>query len=162
MLLFKKILLSASLLLAVSSFSQCNQNKCDLQESSVVASTAEITTIQNYLNSNSLTATEHSSGFFYSISANGSGSNPNLCSSVTVKYKGSLLSGYVFDQSTTNVSFPLKNLIIGWQKGLPLIKKGGKITLYIPPSLGYGSMAQSSIPANSTLIFDIELIGVEQ
>jgi FKBP-type peptidyl-prolyl cis-trans isomerase FkpA len=54
----------------------------------------------------------------------------------------------------------LGQLIVGWQKGLPLISSGGKITLYIPPSLGYGSAAAGSIPANSILIFDIELISV--
>ena len=57
-------------------------------------------------------------------------------------------------------SFQLKNLIIGWQKGIPLIQKGGSIRLYIPPSMGYGSKSSSSIPANSTLIFDIDLVGV--
>lgn len=150
------ILLLAPLFLAPA----CKKDKCDLQESSLVASAAEIAVIQNYLTANSLTATQHSSGIFYSISSEGSGDSPNLCSSITVKYKGMLLNGSVFDESTTNVSFPLINLIVGWQKGLPLITKGGRIRLYIPPSLGYGSASQSGIPGNSTLIFDIDLVGV--
>ncbi|HNB81215.1 MAG TPA: FKBP-type peptidyl-prolyl cis-trans isomerase [Chitinophagaceae bacterium] len=140
----------------------CNKNKCDLQESTKTADTSEIHVIENYLNSKGITATQAPSGFFYVIGNAGSGTRPNLCSSVTVKYKGTLLNGSVFDQSTSNVSFPLQNLIVGWQKGLPLIQKGGQITLYIPPSLGYGSYAQSGIPANSTLIFDIDLVGVVQ
>ncbi len=140
--------------------SACKKKACDAVESGIVASAAESTLIQNYLSTHILTATLHSSGLYYSISNQGSGDTPDLCASVTVKYKGALLDGSVFDESTTNVSFPLKNLIIGWQKGIPLIQKGGKIKLYIPPSLGYGGTAQSGIPANSTLVFDIELVGV--
>lgn len=150
------ILLLAPLFLT----SACKKDKCDLEESSLVASAAEIAVIQNHLTANSLSATQHGSGIFYSISSAGSGDSPTLCASVTVKYKGMLLNGTVFDESTSNVSFPLINLIVGWQKGLPLIKKGGKIRLYIPPSLGYGSASQSGIPGNSTLIFDIDLVGV--
>ena len=140
-------------------FPACKKTTCNLHQSGLIASAAEIATIQNYLTTNSLTATQHSNGLFYSITDAGTGDSPDLCSSVTVRYKGSLTNGVIFDQSTNNVSFPLSNLIIGWQHGIPLIKKGGKITLYIPPSLGYGSASQSGIPGNSTLIFEIELIG---
>ncbi|MBK7763635.1 MAG: FKBP-type peptidyl-prolyl cis-trans isomerase [Bacteroidetes bacterium] len=160
--MFKNTLLRFSLVLLSLSIVNCNKNKCDLVASSIVASAAEITAIQNHLTANGLTATQHSSGLFYDITNAGSGDNPNLCSSVTVKYKGTLLNGFIFDQSTSNVSFPLKQLIVGWQLGLPLLKKGGSIKLYVPPSLGYGSASQSGIPANSTLIFTIDLVGVEQ
>jgi FKBP-type peptidyl-prolyl cis-trans isomerase FkpA len=74
-----------------------------------------------------------------------------------VKYTGRLTNGSVFD-SSTGATFALANLITGWQQGIPYIGKGGKITLYLPPSLGYGSQASGSIPANSILIFEIELI----
>jgi len=156
----KKILLPLILSL-VTLVTACKKDTCDEAESSIVASSSEITTIQNYLTANGLTATQHSSGFFYNIITQGSSTTPTLCASVTVRYKGTLLNGSVFDESTTNVSFLLKNLIVGWQKGIPLIQKGGKIKLYLPPSLGYGSSSSGSIPGNSTLIFDIELIGVE-
>lgn len=144
----------------ITSYS-CKKKTCDLTQSSVVASASEITTIQNHLTANSLTATQHQDGFFYNITKAGSGIAPDLCSSITLKYKGTLLNGNVFDQSTTNITFLLKDLIIGWQKGLPLIQKGGSIRLYIPPSMGYGSNTSSGLPANSTLIFDIDLVGVE-
>ena len=151
------------ILLGATIFSySCKKKTCDEKASSMVASATEIAAIKNYLTANSLTATEHSSGLFYSINSQGSGDRPDLCSSVTVKYKGSLLNGSVFDQSIANVSFPLKNLIIGWQKGIPLIQKGGKIKLYVPPSLGYGSSGTSGIPGNSTLIFEIDLVDVVQ
>ncbi len=141
-------------------FSACKKSSCNIEPSTIVASASEITVIQNYLTAHSLTATQHSSGLFYTIINEGSGDTPDLCSSVTVKYKGSLTDGSVFDQSTTNVSFPLSNLIEGWKHGIPLVKKGGKILLYVPPSLAYGNNSQPGIPANSTLIFDIDLVGV--
>ena len=144
----------------VSLLTSCKKDKCDAEESALVASAAEISTIQNHLTTNSISATQHSSGLFYTIINEGSGNSPSLCASVTVKYKGTLLNGTVFDESAGNTSFILKNLIVGWQKGIPLIKKGGKIKLYVPPSLGYGSASQSGIPGNSTLIFDIDLVGV--
>jgi FKBP-type peptidyl-prolyl cis-trans isomerase FkpA len=153
---------SLILLLSTSLFWACKKDKCDLVESTDVASDTEVTVIKNHLTANGLQATQHSSGLFYVIENQGSGTTPNLCSSVTVKYKGTLLNGTVFDESTSNVTFPLNNLITGWKKGIPLVQKGGKIKLYVPPSLGYGSTSISGIPGNSTLIFDIEVVGVEQ
>lgn len=114
--------------------------------------------IEQYLADNNLTATRHESGIYYNISTPGTGANPNLSSVVTVKYKGYLTNNNVFDQSTAGIQFALANLIPGWQIGIPLLKKGGKGTFYIPSELGYGSSGQGSIPANSVLIFDIELV----
>jgi FKBP-type peptidyl-prolyl cis-trans isomerase FkpA len=139
----------------------CNKNTCDENPPSTIASAAEIKVLQDFITANGIIATQHASGLFYRILSQGSGANPNQCSSITVRYKGTLLSGSTFDQSTTNVSFLLNQLIAGWKLALPLLQKGGKIMLYIPPSLGYGSSSQSGIPANSSLIFDIDLIGVE-
>jgi FKBP-type peptidyl-prolyl cis-trans isomerase FkpA len=155
----KKIVFPLFLLMATC-FASCKKSDCNLTPPQVTVSATEITTIQNYLTAGNLTATQHSSGLFYKVINEGSGETPTLCSSVTVKYKGTLTDGTIFDQSSTNVSFPLSNLIDGWKHGIPLIKKGGKILLYIPPSLGYGSASQSGIPGNSTLIFDIDLVGV--
>jgi peptidylprolyl isomerase len=53
----------------------------------------------------------------------------------------------------------LQQVIRGWQEGLPLCKVGAKIVLIVPPDLGYGASAQNKIPANSTLIFNIEVLG---
>jgi len=80
---------------------------------------------------------------------------------VTIHYTGALASdGTIFDSSTSGepATFPLDNLIPGWQEGIPGMKIGGKRRLVIPPALGYGeSGSGSSIPPNSVLIFDIEL-----
>ena len=65
----------------------------------------------------------------------------------------------MFD-SGNGVSFGLNQLIVGWQEGIPLIAPGGSITLYLPPSLAYGAQAQQGIPANSILVFQIDLIRI--
>ncbi len=139
---------------------------CNYTTSTVVAPAAEITYLQNYLSSRSITATKDSSGIFYKIDSVGSGTTaPTVCSGVTISYVGNLLTADNADpqfDAHTGVSFVLGDLILGWQRGLPLIRRGGSITLYIPPSLGYGSTAQGTvIPANSYLKFSIQLLGVQ-
>ena len=81
---------------------------------------------------------------------------PSLNNSVNVSYEGRLTDGYVFD-SSEDATFQLSSLIIGWRTGLQEIGEGGSCTLIIPPSAGYGSQETGSIPANSVLIFDIQL-----
>ncbi len=99
-------------------------------------------------------------------SVSGSGDTVQPGDSVTIQYTGALASdGSVFDTSLKDansqpVTFPLANLIPGWQQGIPGMKVGGKRRLYIPSSLGYGTQGSGqAIPPNSDLIFDIELIG---
>jgi FKBP-type peptidyl-prolyl cis-trans isomerase FkpA len=155
-------------------FVSCYKNKvnntnCDYDPCALKATAGEITQLQTYLTGAGITtATEHCSGMYYQIDSAGTDKTPSVCSYVSVKYKGSLANGTVFDSTAaTPDSFNLISLIEGWKKGIPLIKKGGKIHLYIPPSLGYGSVDQKDssgavvIPANSILIFDIELVDVQ-
>lgn len=107
----------------------------------------------------------HPAGFYYTISNPGSGGDSVLlCSQILINYKGQLKNGTVFDQQN-NVIFVLGSLIEGWRKGIPLLKKGGQIRLYIPPSLGYGnndlidnSSGNVVIPGKSMLIFDVTLL----
>lgn len=119
----------------------------------------EVIVLEKYLTDNNIQATKDPHGFYYIVEAAGNGDHPNTCSEVLVNYKGTLTTGKVFDQAN-NVQFDLGGLIKGWKAGIPLIAKGGKIILYIPPSLGYGSEATNSIPANSILIFSIDLLKV--
>lgn len=155
------ILFSFSILLAACSKSS-DSNKCSYSESTLVAPAAEIAILQAFVTANRPTAVQHPSGFFYDIISAGTGTvTPTVCSNVTVRYTGYLLNATKFDESLGGTTFPLGQLIVGWQKGLPLIKKGGTIFLYIPPSLGYGNVAVGSIPANSYLIFSIELFDVQ-
>ncbi len=86
---------------------------------------------------------------------------PTSSSKVFVTYTGKLLSGTQFDQSSNVISFFLNQVIEGWQIGVPLIKKGGKILLLIPSAYAYGCNGSRSIPPNSVLFFDIDLIDVQ-
>ena len=144
-----------------------DKKQCDYNPCSSFAPASEVSTLEGQLAANSVTATKHCSGFFYIIDAAGSGASPDICSTVSVKYKGQLTTnGNVFDEATTAVSFPLAGLIEAWQKGLLLLKPGGKMKMWVPPSLAYGSqeIRNSSgvviIPANSTLYFEIELVAI--
>ncbi|HMI78587.1 MAG TPA: FKBP-type peptidyl-prolyl cis-trans isomerase [Ferruginibacter sp.] len=124
-------------------------------------SASEIASLQTYLNSHAISAVQDSTGFFYIITNPGTGSTPTTASYVTVKYSGTLENGFAFDQNLNGYVAQLGSLILGWQLGLPLIKKGGAITLFLPPSLGYGCNALPGIPASSNLIFTIELVDVQ-
>lgn len=116
--------------------------------------------IQDYINQNNIDAQADPSGMYYVINNEGNGEHPASNAYVEVLYVGQLTDGSVFDETPGNSprSFPLQNLIEGWQIGIPLVKKGGNITLIIPSRLGYGSVARTGIPANSVLIFDITLV----
>lgn len=119
--------------------------------------------IVKFIADNKITAIKHSSGVYYQIISSGSGSKTySATTQVTAKYTGRLLNGSIFDQTTSQpLSFPLGNVIVGWQIGVPLIQKGGKIRLIIPSQYGYGNNPAGKIPANSVLDFDIELVDVQ-
>ncbi len=96
------------------------------------------------------------SGLFYVIDKQGTGANPTISSTVTVTYKGYTSDDKVFDGSTA--TFPLSNVIVGWQQGIPLFKKGGKGRLLIPSKLAYGIKGSGNIKPRQPIIFDVELI----
>jgi FKBP-type peptidyl-prolyl cis-trans isomerase FkpA len=155
----KLAVLAFGLALFLLSCSKKNDS-CNYDGCAIKAPDSEITTLQNYLSSNSISATMHCSGVFYSIQSAGTGGNPTPCSSISVKYKGMLTNGSVFDETSTPVSFNLGMLVPAWRNVLPLIKGGGRIIMYVPPTLGYGSQANGPIPANSILIFEVDLVSV--
>lgn len=104
------------------------------------------------------------SGLQYKVTKTGNGKKPSASSVVTVHYTGKLLDGKVFDSSVERgepIEFPLNQVIPGWTEGLQLMKEGEKATLYIPSNLAYGEQGvPGTIPPNSTLVFDVELIKV--
>jgi FKBP-type peptidyl-prolyl cis-trans isomerase len=122
--------------------------------------------ISDYLSSKGLIALTDPDkyGVRYIVNTVGGGIKPTAfpsADSVTVNYTLKLLpSETQIEKSSAPTKFLLANLINGWQIGLPLIREGSKATFYVPSGWGYGSAQNGSIPANSNLIFDIELVKV--
>lgn len=104
------------------------------------------------------------SGLQYQVLEAGSGSiHPTATDQVKVHYHGTLIDGTVFDSSVDRgepISFGLNQVIPGWTEGLQLMVEGEKRRLFIPSELGYGKRAAGKIKPGSTLIFDVELIGI--
>ncbi len=104
------------------------------------------------------------SGLQYKITAEGNGAKPKASDTVTVHYRGTLIDGTEFDSSFSRgqpAKFKLDQVVKGWTEGLQVLKQGSKAQLFIPPDLAYGERGAGPIGPNSTLIFDIELIGIE-
>jgi FKBP-type peptidyl-prolyl cis-trans isomerase len=110
--------------------------------------------------------TQTASGLKYRVLKQGTGTvSPKATDTVKVHYHGTLLNGTVFDSSVERgepISFPLNGVIAGWTEGLQLMKVGDKFKFEIPPNLAYGESSPSpKIPPNSTLVFEVELLGIE-
>lgn len=106
------------------------------------------------------------SGLQYIHETVGDGDSPEATNKVTVHYRGTLLDGTEFDSSYKRgepISFGLNQVIPGWTEGLQLMKIGGKTTFYIPENLAYGARPNPGgpIPPYATLIFEVELLGIE-
>ncbi|MEZ4983004.1 MAG: FKBP-type peptidyl-prolyl cis-trans isomerase [Saprospiraceae bacterium] len=104
------------------------------------------------------------SGLQYEVVTEGKGPKPTKSDRVTVHYEGTLINGDVFDSSYKRgepATFGVTQVIAGWTEALQLMSVGSKWRLYIPHELAYGSRAMQTIPAYSTLIFDVELLGIE-
>lgn len=141
---------------------------CSYDPCAVKASANEQQAIETYLGNNNIDAEKHCSGLYYTIETPGTGRTASVCSNITVDYTGKLTNGNQFDASSSGpVTFLLRNVITGWKSGIPLIKEGGRIRLFIPPSLGYGNQDVKDrngivvIPGGSILIFDVELKQVQ-
>ncbi len=119
-------------------------------------------TILKFISDKGIVAQKHPSGVYYQILSPGTGNIAYTTNTtVSTKYTGRLLSGAVFDGTTSQpISFKLGQVIVGWQIGIPQIQKGGKIRLLIPSGLAYGPQGQGPIPGNAVLDFDIELLDV--
>ena len=119
----------------------------------------DIDKIKEYLEEHNLNATSTASGLHILMEVEGTGGHPTISDEVTVHYKGYFLDEEVFDETGAQpATFPLANVITGWQEGIPLFKKGGKGILFIPSALGYGAYPPPGIPKNAVLIFDVELV----
>ena len=106
------------------------------------------------------------SGVMYKIvsRAQTPGAQPTVNDTVTTHYEGKLLNGSVFDSSFVRnepASFPVGGVIEAWQEVIPLMRVGDEIMLYTPASAAYGEVDKGKIPPNSTLIFRIQLLGIQ-
>jgi FKBP-type peptidyl-prolyl cis-trans isomerase FklB len=106
------------------------------------------------------------SGLQYKVLKEGTGKKPKLNDAVTVNYRGTLIDGTEFDSSYRRgqpASFPVSGVIPGWTEALPLMGEGAKWQLFVPSNLAYGERgAGAMIGPNATLIFEIELISVQE
>lgn len=103
------------------------------------------------------------SGLAYEIIKPGEGPFPTANDTVKINYIGTLINGKEFDSSFKRgepAEFPLSGVIPGMTEGLQKINKGGKIKIYIPHDLGYGEQPTPSIPAFSTLVFEVDLLDI--
>ncbi|UOQ66870.1 FKBP-type peptidyl-prolyl cis-trans isomerase [Hymenobacter volaticus] len=126
--------------------------------------------LQDYVKKNNLNVQKDTSGVYYMVTSPGSGPKPKTGQTVSVKYKGMLLDGKVFDSSekAPNNGKPIDfaigvgQVIPGWDRAIPLLSKGSKATILIPSPLAYGQRgAGTDIPADAPLRFDVELVDVK-
>lgn len=167
----KKIIFSFLLIAAMGS--SCKKDdSCGYQDVTGTAASSEVDYIRSYLTLNGITnAVEHSSGVFYVLNAQGTGNTvSSLCNKITVTYAGYQLGSTTpFDSYSDpgGVIFTLGQLILGIQKVMPVLKTGGTITMYIPPSMAYGNTAVENqngvviLPANSYLKFEMALKAIQ-
>lgn len=105
------------------------------------------------------------SGLQYEVIKMGKGAKPTATDKVKVHYHGTLTDGTVFDSSVDRgepITFALNQVIPGWTEGVQLMPVGSKFRFYVPQELGYGARQAGSIPPYSTLIFEVELLGIEK
>lgn len=104
------------------------------------------------------------SGILYQVEKEGDGISPKATDTVVVNYEGTLVDGTKFDSSYDRkepATFPLNRVIPGWTESVQLMTVGSKYKVVIPPELAYGEQDTPTIPANSTLVFEIELMSVK-
>ena len=116
------------------------------------------------VNKNNPGVFETKSGLQYQVIKGAEGRKPAAADTVHVHYHGTLLNGQVFDSSVERgepISFPLNQVIAGWTEGVQLMSIGSKYKFFIPADLAYGDQAVGTIPAGSTLIFEVELLDIK-
>lgn len=158
--MFKNKILLAAIALVLT-FTACQKQDVYDREAQLKTDTE---LIQKFITDQKLTNVQESSGLFYQIIKEGTGTETvELTDTISVKYEVRLLpAGTVVEKSTDTVRFVLNSVIEGWQRGIPLSKKGGQIRLLIPSPMAYANYEVGPIPANSPLDFTVELVDVKK
>ena len=151
-------------LVAVSCLKTDNNNSCPYRLGTINIPQQEKDALATYIDTSNIDAVQDNSGFYYRIISPGQGTDSmTLCSQIQISYKASLTNDTIFDRQQ-NVVFVLGSLIEGWRRGIPKIKRGGRMMLYVPPTLGYGNRdvldstgTKVIIPKNSITKYDITL-----
>ena len=120
----------------------------------------EQTAIKEYVEENNITVEPKYSGLYYIETKAGTGADADGGDEVRVKYTGTFLDGEEFDSGIYPFILGAGRVIKGWDEGISYMKEGGKATLLIPSSLGYGAYGSDRIPGYSPLLFDVELLDV--
>lgn len=143
------------------------REELDAEREAEVAQMAEeeAKILDEYMAANFPDATPTASGMYYIETKKGNGKNAEAGQVVKVHYTGTFLDGTKFDSSIdrgTPFEFTLgqRQVILGWDEGIAMMKKGGKATLIIPSELAYGPAGRSGIPPSSTLRFEVELVDI--
>jgi FKBP-type peptidyl-prolyl cis-trans isomerase FkpA len=145
--LFNRLLLLSVLFLAVTgcqTYSEKDKEGFDKE-------------IKAYLDKKGIDCVKSPSGLYYKILEPGEGEYIQFQDVVSFSYKGYFLNGEVFDNEKKPVEFKVKDLIGAWKEIMLELKPGGKAFLVAPPHLGYGDRELDDIPANSILVFDMEV-----
>ncbi len=140
--------------------------KKEADQKKAAAKTSELGNLQKYLKENNITVKPTADGLYYVEKVKGTGPKAVPGKKVKVHYTGTLLDGKKFDSSRDRgqpFEFTLGQgqVIKGWDEGISMMNVGGRATLIIPSSIGYGDRDMGTIPPYSTLVFDVELVGVE-
>lgn len=125
----------------------------------------ERTLIEQYLQEHDLQASPLDNGMYYIETKAGTGNSPQTGQTCVMNYTGTFLNGDIFDTSVGRgpFEFPLGmgNVIQGWEIGVAMMKKGGKAILVLPSSLAYGERGAGTIPPNTPLVFEVELLAIK-
>lgn len=163
-------------------FSSCEEDCENLRGECPEEQLAEdVQLIEQYLEDNNLTAERLTSyDLYYIIEEQGTGEEPENGQNISVNYVGKFLDGKVFDTSIESVardadiysenrtyepfSFTLgqRQVILGWDVGMKLVNEGGKAILILPSYMAYGPRGSGSIPANTVLLFEVELVSINE
>jgi FKBP-type peptidyl-prolyl cis-trans isomerase FkpA len=137
-------------------------NACEKQKTSFQLYEEEQEKLQQYIDEHNITTEPKASGLYYIETQAGTGEQVSYGRTVTVKYTGKFLNDTVFDSNAAyDFVLGVTGEISGWHEGISYMKDGGKATLIIPSSIGYGVYGSGPIGPYTTLVFDIEVTNVQ-